>query len=135
VLARLPAAGVVRALRHDPQFSELFMSYLVERSIRMQEDLVRSTAQLDREAPGATAADLGGRRPEGRPDPTVPRISQEMLAEMIGTGRTHVNLFMNKFRQLGLIEYDGDPNGGIKLNRSLLNVLPARESRQIAVRD
>jgi CRP-like cAMP-binding protein len=53
----------------------------------------------------------------------VSRISQETLAEMIGTSRTHVNFFMNKFRQLGFIEYDGDTKGEIKVNRSLLNVL------------
>jgi len=110
------------------------MSYLVERSIRMQEDLVDQLLNSTEKRLARLLLILADDGREGRPDPTVPRISQEMLAEMIGTGRTHVNLFMNKFRQLGLIEYDGDPNGGIKLNRSLLNVL-LRAKPQIAVRD
>jgi len=67
---------------------------------------------------------------EDRPDPIVPKINQETLAEMIGTSRTHVNFFMNKFRQLGFIEY----NGGIKVNRSLLNML-LHEKPQIASQD
>jgi CRP/FNR family transcriptional regulator, cyclic AMP receptor protein len=64
----------------------------------------------------------------------VPKINQETLAEMIGTSRTHVNHFMNKFRQLGLIEYNGDPRGEIKVNRSLLNML-LHDKPQIEQRD
>ena len=71
---------------------------------------------------------------EDRPDPIVPKINQTILAEMIGTGRSHVNHFMNKFRQLGLIEYNGDARGEIKVNRSLLNLL-LHEKPQIAQRD
>jgi CRP/FNR family cyclic AMP-dependent transcriptional regulator len=71
---------------------------------------------------------------EDRPDPIVPKISQETLAEMIGTSRTHVNHFMNKFRQLGLIEYNGDTRGEIKVNRSLLNMM-LHEKPQISSQD
>jgi CRP/FNR family transcriptional regulator, cyclic AMP receptor protein len=60
---------------------------------------------------------------EDRPDPIVPKINQGTLADMIGISRTHVNFFMNKFRRLSFIEYDGDTRGKIKVNRSLLNVL------------
>jgi len=134
VLVRLPAAGVLRALRHDPEFSELFMAHLVERSIRMQEDLVDQLLNSTEKRLARLLLTLADDGREDRPDPTMPKISQEMLAEMIGTSRTHVNLFMNKFRQLGLIEYDGDPQGGIKVNRSLLNML-LREKPQIAARD
>jgi hypothetical protein len=85
--------------------------------------LGRPTAQLDREALGAASADFGEYGKEDRPDPIVPKINQGTLAEMIGTSRTHVNFFMNKFRRLSFIEYDGDTRGKIKVNRSLLNVL------------
>ncbi len=62
-------------------------------------------------------------RKEDRPEPILPRINQETLADMIGTSRTHVNFFMNKFRQLGFIEYSSDATGDIKVNRSLLDML------------
>jgi CRP/FNR family cyclic AMP-dependent transcriptional regulator len=123
VLARLPAAGVTRALRHDPKFSALFMTDLVERNIRMQEDLVDQLLNSTEKRLARLLLSMADSGEEERPDPIVPRISQEMLAEMIGTSRTRVNFFMNKFRQLGFIEYDGGPQGGIKVKRSLLNVL------------
>jgi CRP/FNR family cyclic AMP-dependent transcriptional regulator len=132
-LARLPAAGVIRALRHDPEFSELFTSYLVEHNIRMQDDLVDQLLNSTEKRLARlllTLADSGGK---GRPNPAVPKISQEMLAEMIGTSRTRVNFFMNRFRQLGFIAYDADPQGGIKINRSLLKTL-LRERPHLAPR-
>jgi CRP/FNR family transcriptional regulator, cyclic AMP receptor protein len=134
VLTRLPAAGVVRALRHDPEFSEVFMAYLIERNIRMQEDRVDQLLNSTEMRLARLLLTLAGDRGGDRPGATVPKLSQEMLAEMIGTSRTHVNLFMNKFRQLGLIEYDADPQGGIKVNRTLLNML-LRAKPQIAPRD
>jgi CRP/FNR family transcriptional regulator, cyclic AMP receptor protein len=123
VLARLPAAGVIRALRHDAEFSELFMTYLIERNIRMQEDRVDQLINSTEKRLARLLLTLAGDRGEERPEQTAPKLGQEMLAEMIGTSRTHVNFFMNKFRQLGFIEYDGDPQGGIKINRSSLATL------------
>jgi CRP/FNR family cyclic AMP-dependent transcriptional regulator len=123
VLARLPAAGVIRALRHDAEFSELFMTYLIERNIRMQEDRVDQLINSTEKRLARLLLTLAGDRGEERPDQTAPKLSQEMLAEMIGTSRTHVNFFMNKFRQLGFIEYDGDPQGEVKINRSQLATL------------
>jgi CRP/FNR family cyclic AMP-dependent transcriptional regulator len=123
VLARLPAAGVIRALRHDTEFSELFMTYLIERNIRMQEDRVDQLINSTEKRLARLLLTLVGDRGEERPEQIAPKLSQEMLAEMIGTSRTHVNFFMNKFRQLGFIEYDGDPQGGIKINRSSLATL------------
>jgi CRP/FNR family cyclic AMP-dependent transcriptional regulator len=134
VLARLPAAGVTRALRHDPEFSELFMAYLIGRTIRMQEDRVDQLINSTEKRLARLLLTLAGERGEERPDPTVSKLSQEMLAEMIGASRTHVNFFMNKFRQLGFIEYDGDPQGGIKINRPWLTAL-LHEKPQIAPRD
>jgi CRP/FNR family transcriptional regulator, cyclic AMP receptor protein len=129
VLVRLEKVSVVRALRDDPAFSELFISYLMARSIRMQEDLVDQLLNSTEKRLARLLLILANFGKEDRPEPIVPRISQETLAEMIGTTRTHVNFFMTKFRQLGFIDYNGD----IKVNRSLLNMLlhdrPQIESR------
>jgi CRP/FNR family cyclic AMP-dependent transcriptional regulator len=134
VLARLPAAGVTRALRHDPEFSELFMTHLVDRNIRMQEDLVDQLLNSTEKRLARLLLTLADNGQEEWPRPSIPKISQEMLAEMIGTSRARVNFFMNKFRQLGFIAYDSDPQGGIKINRTLLNTL-LRERPHIATRE
>jgi CRP/FNR family cyclic AMP-dependent transcriptional regulator len=130
VLVRLEKAGVVRALREDPKFSEVFTSFLMARSFRMQDDLVDQLLNSTEKRLARLLLILAN---YGKEEPTpaiVPKISQETLAEMIGTSRTHVNFFMNKFRQLGLIDYNGD----IKVHSSLLNMLlhdrPAIESRE-----
>jgi CRP-like cAMP-binding protein len=123
VLVRIPKASIIRALQDDPQFSELFTTYLMERNIRVQEDLVDQLLNSTEKRLARLLLILANYGKESRPEPIVSRISQETLAEMIGTSRTHVNFFMNKFRQLGFIEYDGDTKGEIKVNRSLLNVL------------
>jgi CRP/FNR family transcriptional regulator, cyclic AMP receptor protein len=123
VLVRMPKASIIRALHDDPQFSELFTTYLMERNIRVQEDLVDQLLNSTEKRLARLLLILANYGKEARPEPIVSRINQETLAEMIGTSRTHVNFFMNKFRQLGFIEYDGDTKGEIKVNRSLLNVL------------
>jgi CRP/FNR family cyclic AMP-dependent transcriptional regulator len=116
---RMTKAAVVRALNDDPDFSALFATFLLERNIRMQEDLVDQLLNSTEKRLARLLLILANYGKEDPPDPILPRINQETLAEMIGTSRTHVNFFMNKFRQLGFIEY----NGVIKVNRSLLNVL------------
>jgi CRP-like cAMP-binding protein len=123
VLVRMPKASIIRALHDDPQFSELFTTYLMERNIRVQEDLVDQLLNSTEKRLARLLLILANYGKEARPEPIVSRINQETLAEMIGTSRTHVNFFMNKFRELGFIEYDGDTKGEIKVNRSLLNVL------------
>jgi CRP/FNR family cyclic AMP-dependent transcriptional regulator len=85
----------------------------------VQEDLVDQLLNSTEKRLARLLLILANYGKEDRPEPIVPKISQETLAEMIGTSRTHVNFFMNKFRQLGFIEYNGD----IKVNRSLLNML------------
>ena len=119
VLVRMAKASTVSALQDDRQFSELFTAYLMERNIRVQEDLVDQLLNSTEKRLARLLLILANYGKEERPDPIVPKINQETLAEMIGTTRTHVNFFMNKFRQLGLIEYNGD----IKVHRSLLNML------------
>jgi CRP/FNR family cyclic AMP-dependent transcriptional regulator len=133
-LVNLPKASVIRALHDDVEFSELFTTYLLERNIRVQEDLVDKLLNSTEKRLARLLLILANYGKEDRPDPIVPKINQETLAEMIGTSRTHVNHFMNKFRQLGLIEYNGDTRGEIKVNRSLLNML-LHEKPQIVPRD
>jgi CRP/FNR family cyclic AMP-dependent transcriptional regulator len=129
-VVRMAKATIMRALHDDQQFSELFTSYLMERNIRVQEDLVDQLLNSTEKRLARLLLILANYGKEERPDPIVPKINQETLAEMIGTSRTHVNFFMNKFRQLGFIEYNGD----IKVNRSLLNML-LHEKPQIAAED
>jgi CRP/FNR family transcriptional regulator, cyclic AMP receptor protein len=128
-LVRLEKAGVVRALHEDPAFSQVFTSFLMARSIRMQDDLVDQLLNSTEKRLARLLLILANYGKEEPTEGIVPKISQETLAEMIGTSRTHVNFFMNKFRQLGLIDYNGD----IKVHRTLLNMLlhdrPAIESR------
>src|ERR1700730_12899640 len=111
------------------QRSDVFISHLMARSIRMQEDLVDQLLNSTEKRLARLLLILANYGKEEPPEPVVPKISQETLAEMIGTSRTHVNFFMNKFRQLGFIEYNGD----LKVHRSLLNMLlhdrPQIESR------
>jgi CRP/FNR family cyclic AMP-dependent transcriptional regulator len=126
-LVRMAKSSIVRALHDDQEFAELFTTYLIRRNISVQEDLVDQLLNSTEKRLARLLLILANYGKEDRPDPIVPKINQETLAEMIGTSRTHVNFFMNKFRQLGLIEYNGD----IKVNRSLLNML-LHEKPQIA---
>ena len=118
-LVKLTRASIVRALHEDHEFSELFTVYLMERNLRIQEDLVDQLLNSTEKRLARLLLILANYGKDDRPDPILPRISQATLAEMIGTTRTHVNFFMNKFRQLGFIEY----NGEIKVHRALLNML------------
>jgi CRP/FNR family cyclic AMP-dependent transcriptional regulator len=99
----------------------------MERNIKIQEDLVDQLLNSTEKRLARLLLILANYGKEDRPEPIVPEISQETLAEMIGTSRSHVSFFMNKFRKIGFIEYDGD----IKINRSLLNLL-LHEKPQIA---
>jgi CRP-like cAMP-binding protein len=119
VLIRMAKANVARALYEDPEFSELFTTYLMERTIRVQEDLADQLLNSTEKRLARLLLILANYGKEDRPDPIVPKISQETLAEMIGTSRTNVNFFMNKFRQLGFIEYNGD----IRVHSSLSSML------------
>jgi CRP/FNR family transcriptional regulator, cyclic AMP receptor protein len=128
-LVQMPKAGFIRALHEDPECSELFSTYLIEQNIRVWEHLVDQRLNSVEKRLARLLLNLASYGKEGWPHPITPNINQETLAEMIGTSRTHVNCFMNKFRQLGFIEYNGD----IKVNRSLLNML-LHEKPQIAQR-
>jgi CRP/FNR family transcriptional regulator, cyclic AMP receptor protein len=111
-------AAMVRLLHEEPDFSDRFINYMLTRNIRIEADLVDQLFNSSEKRLARTLL-LLARYGQTNPQRALPRISQETLAEMVGTTRSRVNFFMNKFRKLGLIEY----NGGLKVNSSLLSVV------------
>jgi CRP/FNR family transcriptional regulator, cyclic AMP receptor protein len=116
---RLEKAAIIRVLHEEPAFSEMFMSHLLTRTIRVEADLVDQLFNSSEKRLARALLLLANFGKEGKPEPVVARISQETLAEMIGTTRSRVSSFMNKFRQLGFIDY----NGKLEVHSSLLNVV------------
>src|ERR1019366_6688339 len=107
------------ALHREPAFSEMFVSYLLARNIRCEEDLVDQLFNSSEKRLARILLLLAHFGKEGQPETVIPKISQEALAEMIGTTRSRVSFFMNRFRKMGFIHY----NGGLKVHSSLLNVV------------
>ena len=130
VIARMSKADVVRVIHEEPSFAELFISYLLARNIRVEEDLVDQLFNSSEKRLARVLLLLANFGKDGKPEPVIAKISQETLAEMIGTTRSRVNFFMNKFRQLGLINY----NGHIEVHSSLLNVV-LHEKPELKTRD
>jgi CRP/FNR family transcriptional regulator, cyclic AMP receptor protein len=110
--------AMVRLLHEEPAFSDRFISYMLTRNMRIEADLVDQLFNSSEKRLARTLL-LLARYGQVNPQRTLPKISQETLAEMIGATRARVNFFMNKFRKLGLIEY----NGGLKINSSLLSIV------------
>ena len=110
---------MIRALRAAHAFSDRFISYMLSRKIRVEEDLIDQLFNSTEKRLARTLLLLASYGTQGQPQKTLPKISQEVLAEMIGTTRPRVNVFMNKFRKLGFIKY----NGEIHINDSLLSVV------------
>jgi CRP/FNR family cyclic AMP-dependent transcriptional regulator len=119
LITRIAKADMIAALHNEPDFSELFMSYLLARNSRIEEDLVDQLFNSSERRLARLLLLLANFGKEARPEPIVGKISQETLAEMIGTTRARVSFFMNKFRKLGYIDY----NGHLKIHNSLLNVV------------
>jgi CRP/FNR family cyclic AMP-dependent transcriptional regulator len=119
VVMRLDKAAIIRLLQDDPGFSEKFMSHLLARTIRVEADLIDQLFNSSEKRLARILLLLANFGKEGRPEPILAKISQETLAEMIGTTRSRVSFFMNKFRKLGFIEY----NGHLQIHSSLLNVI------------
>ncbi len=113
-------AAMVRLLREEHAFSDRFITYMLARNIRIEADLVDHLFNSSEKRLARTLLLLARYGNTGSPEHKLPKISQETLAEMVGTTRSRVNFFMNKFRTLGLITYDG---GGIKIDNSLLSVV------------
>src|SRR5579872_2646518 len=110
---------MISLVRAKPEFSELFMAHLLSRNVRIQEDLVDQLFNSSEKRLARILLLLANFGKDGRPETVIPAISQETLAEMIGTTRSRVSSFMNKFRKLGFIEYNGELN----VHSSLLNVI------------
>jgi CRP/FNR family transcriptional regulator, cyclic AMP receptor protein len=119
VITRLDKATMIATIHNEPEFSQLFMAYLLTRSSRIEEDLIDQLFNSSEKRLARLLLLLANFGKEGRPEPIVGTFSQEMLAEMIGTTRSRVSFFMNKFRKLGFIEY----NGKLEIHNSLLNVV------------
>jgi CRP/FNR family transcriptional regulator, cyclic AMP receptor protein len=119
VIVRLSKTDITRVIHDEPAFAELFIKHLLARTLRVEEDLIDQLFNSSEKRLARTLLLLANFGKEGRPEPIIAKISQETLAEMIGTTRARVSFFMNKFRQLGLIDY----NGHIEVHRSLLNVV------------
>jgi len=110
---------MVRVLRKEHKFSDQFIAYMLTRNIRVEEDLVDQLFNSSEKRLARALLRLARYGTDGRPQKALPKVSQEMLAEMIGTTRSRVNFFMNKFRKLGFIKY----NGTIHIDNSLLSIV------------
>jgi CRP/FNR family transcriptional regulator, cyclic AMP receptor protein len=119
VIVRLEKTAIIEVLHQEPAFSELFIAHLLGRSIRVEADLVDQLFNSSEKRLARLLLLLANFGKKEAPEPVIAKISQETLAEMIGTTRSRVSFFMNKFRKLGFIEY----NGGIEVHSSLLNVV------------
>jgi CRP-like cAMP-binding protein len=111
--------AMLRLLRDEPTFSERFIAYMLSRNLRIEADLVDHLFNSSEKRLARALLLLARYGDQGGPERQIPKISQETLAEMVGTTRSRVNFFMNKFRDLGFIEY----NGAIKVNTALLSVV------------
>jgi CRP-like cAMP-binding protein len=118
-IVRIDKQAMIRAIHDEPRFSELFLTYLLSRNIRIQEDLVDQLFNSSEKRLARVLLLMAHFGKEGEAEAIIPKISQEVLAEIIGTTRSRVSHFMNKFRKLGFIDY----NGGVHVHSSLLNVV------------
>ncbi len=120
IFLRIDKKSMVQALRREHTFSEMFVAYLLARNIRYEEDLVDQLFNSSEKRLARILLLLAHFGKEGVPEVVVPKISQETLAEMVGTTRSRVSFFMNRFRKLGFVDYDG---GGLQVHSSLLSVV------------
>jgi CRP/FNR family transcriptional regulator, cyclic AMP receptor protein len=119
-ITRLAKATMTRTLHDEPQLSELFITYLLHRNFRVEEDLIDQLFNSSEKRLARILLLLANFGKEGKPERILAPISQEILAEMVGTTRSRVSTFMNKFRRLGFIHYNG---GGLEVHSSLLNIV------------
>ena len=118
-VTRVRKSAMIRVLNGEAAFAEMFVAYLLGRNIRVEEDLVDQLFNSSEKRLARLLLLLANFGKDGKPEPVIASIGQETLAEMIGTTRSRVSFFMNKFRRLGFIEY----NGGLHVHSSLLNVV------------
>lgn len=119
-LLRIDKKAMMLALHREHKFSDLFVAYLLKRNIRFEEDLVDQLFNSSEKRLARILLLLAHFGKEGVPETIIPKISQETLADMIGTTRSRVSFFMNRFRKLGFLDYGGD---GVQVHSSLLNIV------------
>jgi CRP/FNR family transcriptional regulator, cyclic AMP receptor protein len=122
-IQRIDKKAMIDALHREPAFSELFVAYLLARNVRYEEDLVDQLFNSSEKRLARILLLLAHFGKEGVPETVLPKISQESLAEMVGTTRSRVSFFMNRFRKLGFVNYSGGPEGGLQVHSSLLSVV------------
>ena len=120
-LLRIDKKAMMLALHREHTFSDLFVAYLLARNIRYEEDLVDQLFNSSEKRLARILLLLAHFGKEGAPETVIPKISQETLAEMIGTTRSRVSFFMNRFRELGFLDYEG--GSGLQVHSSLLNIV------------
>ena len=118
-LLRVDKKAMMEALHREHEFSDMFVAYLLARNIRYEEDLVDQLFNSSEKRLARVLLLLAHFGKDGKPESVIPKIGQETLAEMVGTTRSRVSFFMNRFRKLGFIHY----NGGLEVHSSLLNVV------------
>ena len=118
-ILRIARKEMMRVIHAEHEFSDIFVAYLLARNTRVQEDLIDQLFNSSEKRLARALLLLANFGKKGKPEPVIAKISQETLAEMIGTTRSRVNFFMNRFRKLGFIDY----NGTMRINSSLLNVV------------
>ena len=118
-IARIEIDTMIRVLHEEPKLSEMFMGFLLSRNIQFEADLVDQLFNSSERRLARVLLLLANFGKEGKMETVIPKISQEVLAARVGTTRSRINFFMNKFRKLGFIEY----NGGLKVHSSLLNIV------------
>jgi CRP-like cAMP-binding protein len=127
-IMRLEKRAIVRTLHDEPAFSEMFVAHLLARTIRVEEDLIDQLFNSSEKRLARALLLLANFGKEGRPEPIIAKVSQETLADMIGTTRSRVSFFMNRFRKLGFISY----NGTMEVHSSLLSVVLADQKREVS---
>ena len=118
-IMRVEKAAMIRIIHEEPAFSEMFIAHLLARTMRVEEDLVDQLFNSSEKRLARALLLLANFGKDGAPERIIAKVSQETLADMIGTTRSRVSHFMNKFRQLGFIDY----NGHVEVHSSLLNVV------------
>jgi CRP/FNR family cyclic AMP-dependent transcriptional regulator len=124
-IMRMEKAAIMKVIHDEPAFAETFIAHLLARAVRIEEDLIDQLFNSSEKRLARLLLLLANFGKEGKPEAVIAKVSQETLAEMIGTTRSRVNFFMNKFRKLGFIEY----NGFIEIHSSLLSVVLHDQSR------
>jgi CRP/FNR family transcriptional regulator, cyclic AMP receptor protein len=122
-LLRIEKKAMMDSLHREHALSDMFVAYLLARNIRYEEDLVDQLFNSSEKRLARVLLMLAHFGKDGVPETVVPKISQESLAEMVGTTRSRVSFFMNRFRKLGFIDYAGGIEGGLQVHSSLLNVV------------